>query len=118
MPRNATALAEATHRVNGEIPRRMAKADLPKGENSPRADWLLLGDCLDTARRVLGWTVDRLARELRRDEKQVARWIRGEERPQVETIIGIPALGAEYSIALAARVGCVVETVVTLRRLA
>lgn len=105
------------HRVNGEIKPRMAKADLPKGENAPvRSDWRLLGECLDVARHALGWTVDRLARELRRDEKQVSRWMRGEERPQVEIIIEIPALDAEYAIALAARKGCVVETVVRLQR--
>lgn len=116
MSRNPTAQLDGAHLVNGEMRRRMAKAVLPKGENAVRAEWLLLGECLNDARNVLRWTVDRLARELERDEKQVARWMRGEERPQVETIIVVPILGTEYAIALAGRTGCVVETVVRWQR--
>lgn len=113
---HTTSSAPNLPRVNGENRSRMAKAVLPKGESVGRRDWQLLGECLDAARHVLGWTIDRLARELERDEKQVGRWIRAEERPQVETIIAVPLLGQEYAIALAGRLGCVVETIVRHQR--
>jgi len=114
----------AAHRVNGEIPRRMAKADLPKGENAPqREEWRAIGSCLDEARRFVGWTVDRLAQELGdgvkpRDSKQVARWIRGDERPQVDVIFGVRALRQPFVIALAKLADCEIQTVVTIRRTA
>jgi hypothetical protein len=104
------------HRVNGEIPVRMAKAALPKGENDDfRATLRLIGECLDEARRAVGWTVDQLAAELKRDSKQVARWIRGEERTQVDVVFGVLELRQPFVIALAKRAQCVVETVIRAR---
>jgi hypothetical protein len=114
---NSSAVAERLHRVNGEKRPRMAKAVLPKGENGFRAEWRVLGECLDEARHVLRWTVDRLSKELERDEKQVARWMRGEERTQVDRVYTVPSLWGVFVIALARRSpDCVVETVVRLRR--
>ena len=102
------------HRANGESAGRMAKASLPKGEN-PR--WQELGACLDEARAELRWTLDRLARELDRDDKQVGRWLRGEERPQIEVVIGVGELRAPFCMALARRTPeCEVETIVRIRR--
>lgn len=104
------------HRVNGEKGKRMASATLPKGETRDfRADLRLIGECLDEARRVVGWTVDQLAAELKRDSKQVARWIRGEERTQVDAIWSVVALQQPFVIALAKRAQCVVETVIRAR---
>lgn len=90
----------------------MLKADLPKGE-SP--DYLReLGQCLDFARRSVGWTVDQLAAELDRDSKQVARWLRGEERTQVDRVFAVEALRQPFVIALARVADCFDEEV-TLR---
>ncbi len=95
----------------------MAKADLlPKGEvREFRKELRELGECLDMARHRLGWTVDRLARELQKDEKQVARWIRGEERTQVDVVFSVPQLRQPFVIALARWAECQIEVVIRAR---
>lgn len=96
------------HRVIRETRPRMAKAMLPKGEN---ALYLVhIGGCLDEARRVVGWTVSQLADELDRDEKQVARWIRGEERTQVDVVFTVAVLQAPFVVAMARLAQCEIET--------
>lgn len=105
------------HRVNGEIPRRMAKAVLPSGENGP-AFQLEIGRCLDDARRRLDWSVDRLAQEPGKDSKQVARWMRGEERTQVDAVFAVAALRVPFVICLARLAQMQVEETVTIRRMA
>lgn len=106
-------------RVNGERAK-MAKASLlPKGEIKDfRAELKALGECLDYARRVAGWTVDQLAAELDRDSKQVARWMRGEERTQVDVVFGVVALRQPFVIALAKWAMCEVEVVIRMQRTA
>lgn len=100
------------HRVIGEMRPTMAKAALPKGES---ADYLAeLGRCLDFARRSVGWTVDELAGKLARDSKQVARWLRGEERTQVDTVFQVTVLRKPFVIALAKLAECDVETTVRI----
>lgn len=91
----------------------MLKADLPKGEN--RSNLEAIGRCLDFARRFVGWTVDQLAAELERDSKQVARWIRGEERTQVDVVMGVQELRQPFVVALAKHADCEVETTVRIR---
>lgn len=110
MSRMMAHAIDPRHRVNGEIERRMAKASLPKGEMAEsRAD---IGGCLDYARREVGWTVDRLAQELKKDPKQVARWIRNEETVQVHAVFGVPELRQPFVIALAQLAGCRIETTI------
>ena len=90
--------AESRQVVIGEMKPKMVKASLPKGE-SP--DFLVeIGGCLDFARREVGWTVDQLSAELGKDSKQVARWMRGEERTQIDTVFRVPQLRAPFVIAL------------------
>jgi ribosome-binding protein aMBF1 (putative translation factor) len=112
---STVARADAeSHRVIGEKRPRMLKADLPKGET---VDFLAeIGRCLDFARRMAGWTVDQLARELERDSKQVARWMRGEERTQVDVVFGVKELRGPFVIALAELADCEIETTVRIRR--
>lgn len=113
--KSASVVAER-HRVIGEMRPEMAKADLPKGESvNLLAE---LGGCLDAARRDVGWTVDQLAGELRRDSKQVARWMRGEERTQVDVVFAVSALRAPFVVALAKLAKCEIETTVRIRRTA
>lgn len=110
-----TIKAELTgsHRVNGESPKRMVRADLPKRENDDLQAHI--GSCLDDARRALGWTVDRLARELGKDDKQIARWMRGEERTQVDVVFNVPQLRQPFVIALAKLARCEVITEIRVR---
>jgi hypothetical protein len=90
------------HPVIGEKRKRMASAILPKRENVDiRSALRDLGGCLDFARRYVGWTIDQLAGELDRDSKQVARWIRGEERCQVDAVLEVRQLHGPFVIALA-----------------
>ena len=81
----------------------MAKAHLPKGEavDARPISAAEIGGCLDFARRSVGWTVDQLAAELGKDSKQVSRWMRGEERTQVDVVFGVIALRKPFVIALA-----------------
>lgn len=101
-------------RAIGEMRPEMLKADLPKRENRKLLEQI--GACLDFARRMVGWTVDQLAAELQRDSKQVGRWIRGEERTQVDAVFGVELLRAPFVIALAQLAQCEVETTVRIRR--
>lgn len=96
----------------------MAKAILSKSENVEfRAELRALGECLDEARNALGWTVDRLAQELKRNRQQVGRWITGDERTQVDVVWSVPVLRGPFVIALAKRAPecCQVETTVRIR---
>jgi hypothetical protein len=77
----------------------MLKVDLPSGEKGQKLKQI--GGCLDFARRYIGWTVQQLAAALERDEKQVARWMRGEERTQVDVVLCVPQLHGPFVIALA-----------------
>lgn len=104
MPRSVASAASASHRVIGEMRPAMAKANLPKGEVEPMTP-AEIGGCLDYARRDVGWTVDQLAAELGRDSKQVARWMRGEERTQVDVVFSVPPLRKPFVIALAKLTG-------------
>lgn len=99
--------APASHRVNGETPKKMAHMSLPKRETDDAM--AEIGECLDFARRSVGWTVDQLSRELQRDSKQVARWIRGEERTQMDVVFAVEPLRAPFVIALARLAECFEE---------
>lgn len=94
-----------SHRVNGETRKRMAQAILPKGENE---GWKDIGQCLFRARHWLGWTLEELSGQLppangseTRDSKQVARWERGEERPQVDVIMRVKELRQPFAVQMA-----------------
>lgn len=91
---------------------RMARGVLRKPESEDALKEF--GEALDFARRMEGWTLDQLARELNRDPRQVRRWIAGEERTQYEYVRGFPALWQWFLIALTRGVdNC--EAEVTLR---
>jgi hypothetical protein len=103
MPRSVAESAPDRHRVIGDVRPAMVKADLPKGEpeDVPAITDAEIGACLDFARRAVGWTVDQLARELGKDSKQVARWMRGEERTQIAVVFNVAVLRKPFVIALA-----------------
>jgi ribosome-binding protein aMBF1 (putative translation factor) len=116
MPATMSALDRARHRLNGDPRPRMAKAVLTESENVEfRATLRLIGECLDEARRYVGWTNERLAQELKRDPKQVGRWMTGEERTQVDVVWTVPLLRQPFIVAMAKRASCEIETVVRVR---
>lgn len=113
MPQSVVDPGSARHRVIGEMRPKMLKAIPVKGES---VDYLLeLGECLDCARHAVGWTVDQLAGELGRDSKQVARWMRGEERTQVDRVLAVYALRWPFIAALARLCGHQVDETITRR---
>lgn len=117
MPHSIAQSSAARHRVISEIEPRMAKvaaSALPKSENREYLE--RIGGCLDAARREIGWTVDQLAAELQRDPKQVGRWMRGEERTQVDAVFAVKLLQQPFVIALAKLAAMPIE--VTIRRTA
>jgi hypothetical protein len=78
------------HRVISEMRPAMAKADLRKAENVEKpAD---IGGCLDFARNYVGWNLDQLAAALKRDPRQVRRWIANEENIQLGVVWKVKAL--------------------------
>lgn len=81
----------------------MAKADLPDVRNADIGDFRVLsGRCLDRARLALGWNLNELADALgKRDPRQVARWIAGTDRLHLDAVLAVPALHAQFVIALA-----------------
>jgi ribosome-binding protein aMBF1 (putative translation factor) len=113
----AHAVAPA-HRVNAEIRPRMAKADLRNPEVIDLRP--LVGTVIQRAMALLGWTLDRLAREIDRDPRQIARWIAGTERPQFDVLWAVEQLRQPLVLAFAELAGSAVEieTVVRVRRIA
>lgn len=97
---DSVAVAEAPrHLLRSETRPSVAKAHLRKPETADfRAE---IGACLDRARFALGWNLDELATALKRDARQVKRWITGDERVQMDAVLSVPELHAEFVIALA-----------------
>src|SRR3990167_243969 len=60
-----------------------------------------IGACLDEVRRVSGLTIDEFAAVLDRDARQVGKWLTGQERPQVETVLAVERFRAPLVIAMA-----------------
>lgn len=53
------------------------------------------------ARKTLDWSQERLAAELGRDPSQVAKWERGDERTQVDTVYGCSDIRGAFASELA-----------------
>lgn len=115
-------------KVSGSVPRviadielEMIKADLRKSENDAlRRE---LGICLESARQNVGWTLDRLARELppptgskTRDPRQVRRWCSGEEAVQLEVVFAVKEMRLPFVTALANLAGARVRTHIDFER--
>lgn len=114
MARHSQAALAERQRVIAEIEPEMQKASLRNSENP---DFLAqIGECLDSARREVGWTLDQLAAELKRDARQVRRWIAGEERTQVDVVFSVPCLREPFVIALAKLARLMVEETITITR--
>lgn len=91
------------------------KADLPE-----KGGWRLrVGQAIERTRQLSGLLLKEFAAAIGRDERQVARWISGEERPQLDAIFAVPELRQFLIIALAEKVGGVdITTQIQIRRTA
>lgn len=114
MPRSFAQPTLPTPLLVPEMSARMAKADVRKAE-PPYAE---LGWCLGEVQRVFGLTLEQFAFELGKDERQVARQIKGTERPQVEAVFAVDRFRPALLIAMAQASGHGVEidTVIHIRR--
>ena len=117
-----TILAERTdarHRLLPDTADRMAKSDLRKAEIPDwRAD---VGQAIERMRLLARLSLKELAALIVRDERQVARWIAGSERPQLDALFAVAALRQPLVIALAELAqadGVDVVTQITVRRIA
>lgn len=112
----ANSLAErpdARHRERLETVRpRMAKA---LNNVEMRAQ---IGRAIQRCFALAGLSQKEAAALMERDTAQVARWISGDERPQVDVLFSVPQLREAFVLALAeiAGEGIEVQTVVTIRR--
>ena len=101
-----------------EKPRKQAKAALKgvrKAENGSL--WAKWGGCIDEVRHTFRLTLQEFAGALEKDERQVARWIAGQERPQIEAVLAKPQFAGVMLIALAqVEQGVSVDTVIHVRR--
>lgn len=98
----------------------MAKADLRKAEN-----WAHIGKAIDRVRSMHHLSLKEFADALStddqpRDERQVAKWIEGKERPQIDVVFAVLAFRASVVIALAEMAGDGIEvtTHISVRRTA
>ena len=94
----------SAHRVIPDLPARMVKADLRKAENVEIP--VDIGACLDAARSEARWNLEQLAAALRRDARQVRRWIANEETVQLQVVMTVPELRRPFVIALARQTKC------------
>jgi ribosome-binding protein aMBF1 (putative translation factor) len=117
MPANNTAQLGSGHLLTSEIPRRMAKADLRKAEVADLREQI--GRGIERARLLSGMSLKEFADAIGRDERQIARWITGAERPQFDAIFAVKELRGPLVIALAELSGTVdVQTTLVIRRTA
>ena len=104
------------HRLLSEMgPARQAKANLKELANHKAA----IGQCVERARKSLGWSQKELADALGvdRDVAQVSRWESGKERPQFDVLWAVEALRGPLVIQLASLSEAIaVETTITIKR--
>lgn len=114
-------LANTVQRVLPERAEKPAKAFLRKAENrvNEREEALKrVGSTVERARCLRGWTLNELSGKTRCDERQIARWIKGQERTQFDVLFAIddPLWKNALVIALAElATGVEIDTVIRLR---
>src|SRR5687767_12303569 len=106
--------------------RRLSDVDLKMAKVSPEqvrkadVEWrLALGRAVADAVSVVGWTLKEFAGAVDKDERQCARWLTGEDRPQFDVLFAVEALRVPLVVALARLAGPPIEleTVIRCRRL-
>lgn len=97
---SATVASEpiARHREVPEIRRTMLRADLRKADDVDfRGE---IGACLQRAASLLGWSLKELSGKVKRDERQIARWLNGQERVQVDVVFECEELRQPFALQL------------------
>ncbi len=97
----------------------MAKATLPDVRKPDVADiWReKIGRSVERTRTLAQMTLKEFADAIGKDERQIARWIEGKDRPQFDAIFSVPTLRSYLVIALAELADdVVVETTISIRR--
>lgn len=107
-------------RVLPEKAEKMAHILLRKAESEDSLKEI--GECLEEAKRVVGWNLEELAGHMppppgseKRDPRQVQRWIDGKERTQLDVVFAVRELRKPFVIALAKLAACEIETTVRIR---
>lgn len=109
--------AAPRHLLRSEMRPKPAKADLRKAENVEFH--AVIGACIDRARLAVGWNLNEFADAVRRDTRQVKRWIDGVERPQFDALFAVAVLRGPLVIELARLSEDIeVETTIRVRRTA
>lgn len=95
---------------------RLAKALLRKADT---AIWReQIGRAIERAMSLVGWSLKEFAAAVDRDPRQVARWLDGSERPQLDAVFAVERLRQPLVQALGELAGAEVQTVITIRRVA
>ncbi len=98
---------------------RLAKAPIRKADD---ADWkVAVGHVVERTRQMSGLSLKEFSAAIHRDERQVARWEDGTDRPQFDAIYAVPRLRAFAVVAfaeLANGVGVEVITEIRVRKTA
>lgn len=98
------------HRLLSDVHPEMAKADVRKADEAWRAG---MGTVIRTVRGEL--SLKEFAAAIERDERQVARWEDGKERPHFDAVFVIARFRQDLIVALAALAGTSVELETTIR---
>lgn len=115
MPNSVTQPSRSAQRVIADVRPKMAK--VPGSEvRNPDQEWRrAVGRLVEGLRRSRGWTLDDFAHKLGKDARQLARWERGEERPQFDVILAVTELHEPLLLGLAGLLKHCVETEWTIR---
>lgn len=95
---------------------KVAAVDVRKAENSHL--YVLLGGCMEEVRNVFGMGLEEFTYAIgKNDPRQVARQLKGEERPQIEAVFAVDRFRAALVIALAkSSAGVEVVTEIRVKR--
>ena len=91
---------------------RTAKADVRKADSA--SYYASLGGCIEEVRCAFGLTLEAYAYELKVNDRQLARQIKGEDRPQLEKVFAVERFRGPLVIALA-RLSADVDVVTEIR---
>jgi len=94
--------AAPAHVLLSDVRPVMAKVHSSAVRNADSAQlFAQLGACIEDVRCDAKLTLDEFAHALGKDDRQVARWIKGEDRPQLETVFAVERFRAPLLVALA-----------------
>lgn len=69
-------------------------------------EWrVLVGGAIQRAMSMRGWSLKEFAAEVQRDPRQVQRWLKGKERPQLDALFAVKSFRQPLLLALAQAAG-------------